>query len=294
MARWDTAWWRTIRPQERTGPITIGSATFVVTQAGSPACAYSVSPQNAAIGAAGGTGLFSITTACTWTVVGNNDWLTTTMTSGSGNATVTYQVASNPNTESRSGSLRVGDSVSFVVNQAGVSCTVSLGMSATTVLASGDSGSFEVIAPPGCTWKAATHLRLDHVADPAGHRVRNGELHGVRESYAPGSQWSHRGEQPRVHRSAARSGLQSIRESLEHHHGRGRRHGHDQCQHCPATIRRPPLYRGFRSAAARRGVLEAARSHIRYRPITRRTRAPVASMSAANWSRSRRPARVAR
>src|SRR5687767_2706493 len=67
-------------------------------------CTYSISPTSASVAAAGGTGTVNVTAGagCAWTAASNASFITIAGgTSGSGSGTVTYSVASNPNTTSR-------------------------------------------------------------------------------------------------------------------------------------------------------------------------------------------------
>jgi hypothetical protein len=69
----------------------------------------SVDPNGATFPEAGGTGSFNVTAPsdCAWTAIENESWITLTNASGSGNGTVTYQVAPNTGTTSNSGFISV-------------------------------------------------------------------------------------------------------------------------------------------------------------------------------------------
>ena len=104
----------------RTGTIDVAGSTFTVTQA-AVACTYAVSPASASYGAPAGNGSFSVSSpaGCGWTASSNAGWITVaTGGSGSGNGTVTYSVAANTGTSSRSGIVTVGGA-SHNVTQAG-------------------------------------------------------------------------------------------------------------------------------------------------------------------------------
>ncbi|HKR00997.1 MAG TPA: M36 family metallopeptidase [Pyrinomonadaceae bacterium] len=86
-------------------------------------CTYSISPTSASQPATGGTGSVSVTagTGCSWTAVSNATFITITAgSSGSGNGTVSYSVAANTATTSRTGTLTIAGQT-FTVNQAGTS-----------------------------------------------------------------------------------------------------------------------------------------------------------------------------
>jgi Zn-dependent metalloprotease len=84
-------------------------------------CTYSINPTSASYAAAGGSGSVTVTTGstCNWTAVSNTTFITITGgASGTGNGTVTYTVASNPGTTSRTGTLTIAGQT-FTVTQAG-------------------------------------------------------------------------------------------------------------------------------------------------------------------------------
>jgi hypothetical protein len=87
-------------------------------------CSYSISPTSASYAAAGGTGSVSVTApaGCNWTAaVTTATFITITSgSSGSGNGTVTYSVAPNTATTSRTGALTIAG-ITFTVTQAGTS-----------------------------------------------------------------------------------------------------------------------------------------------------------------------------
>lgn len=86
-------------------------------------CTYSINPTSASFAAAGGTGSVSVTAGagCNWTAVSNATFITVTGgASGTGNGTVSYSVASNGGTTSRTGTLTIAGST-FTVTQAGTS-----------------------------------------------------------------------------------------------------------------------------------------------------------------------------
>ena len=112
----------------RSGTLTIATQTFTVSQAAA-ACTYSLSPTSQQVAASGGGGSTTLTTAtgCAWTASSTAlGWLSVSGTaSGSGPATVSFTAAANTSTQARAAALTIGGQ-SFTVNQAGVSCTVSI------------------------------------------------------------------------------------------------------------------------------------------------------------------------
>ncbi len=145
----------------RTGTLTIGGQTFSVTQAAA-SCTYSLAPVSQSVVAGGGTGSTAVTApaGCAWTGVSNNtSWLTVTSgASGSGNGTVAFSAAANPNTSSRTGTLTIGGQT-FTVTQAAASCTYALAPTSQSVVAGGGTGSTAVTAPAGCAWTGRSNDR---------------------------------------------------------------------------------------------------------------------------------------
>ena len=84
-------------------------------------CSYSISPTSASYAAAGGSGTVTVTAGagCAWTAASNASFITVTAgASGSGGGTVSYSVAANTLTTSRTGTLTVAGRT-FTVTQAG-------------------------------------------------------------------------------------------------------------------------------------------------------------------------------
>jgi len=84
-------------------------------------CTYSINPTSASFAAAGGTGSVTVTAGagCAWSAVSNSSFITVTGgASGSGSGTVTYSVANNAGTASRTGTITIAGQT-FTVSQAG-------------------------------------------------------------------------------------------------------------------------------------------------------------------------------
>jgi Zn-dependent metalloprotease len=96
------------------------AATNVPTDCGGT-CTFSISPASASVAAAGGSGSVSVTAGagCNWTAVSNAAFITITAgANGTGSGTVSYSVASNATTASRTGTLTIAGQT-FTVTQAG-------------------------------------------------------------------------------------------------------------------------------------------------------------------------------
>ena len=100
--------------KERTGTVSIGTETFTVTQQGTTALVFDISPAEATAAVAGGNGSIAVTATpdLLWSVASQSDWLTLKTASGAGNGTVAYAAAANPTLSPRSGIIVVtpGDS----------------------------------------------------------------------------------------------------------------------------------------------------------------------------------------
>ena len=121
-------------------------------------CTYSLSPTDVAVAATGGNGQLSVTTAasCSWTASSSDSWLTVTAgSSGLGDGSVSYDVAANPTSDLRTGSIMVADQ-QFTVSQAGQTqaCSYTLSPSSVSVVASGGTGQFLVSTASSCSWTA--------------------------------------------------------------------------------------------------------------------------------------------
>jgi len=139
----------------RTGTITIGSATFSVTQGA--ACSFTLGPTFASVRSAGDVGTITVTatnSACARNVVSDASWLTISSgASGTGNGTVGWTAAVNPTAERRTGNITIGNTV-FSVTQEGGTCNYQISPTSTTVLSIGGSGTFNLVT--NCTWQAVS------------------------------------------------------------------------------------------------------------------------------------------
>jgi hypothetical protein len=111
-----------------------------------------------AIGAAGGTYTLEITTqpGCAWGGTTNAQWVTVSPPRAMGSGQLTYTVAPNSSTTSRTTFLFVAG-LPFYILQAGTSCTFQLSASAASVGSQGGSGSIGITAPTGCAWSPVSN-----------------------------------------------------------------------------------------------------------------------------------------
>jgi len=143
--------------------LTIAGQTFTVSQAGAsgPSCTYTIKPTEQNIGAGGGAGTpVALATAanCAWNVSSNASWITlTSAASGTGNATVTFNVAANQG-GARSGTLTIAGQT-FTVSQAGAAaCSYSIKPSSDSGGPAASTGTVAVAAAGGCQWTAVSNV----------------------------------------------------------------------------------------------------------------------------------------
>jgi hypothetical protein len=108
---------------QRSGTITVGDQTFTVTQDGAPPnCNYHLWSSSQTFGAAGGDGYVNVdasSSECAWSADSNSNFITTFGSSGTGNGTATFNVATNPGGP-RTGTITIAGQP-FTVTQDGES-----------------------------------------------------------------------------------------------------------------------------------------------------------------------------
>lgn len=139
--------------------IVIGAAKFGVYQF--EGCTYTLSTSAGSMAAAGGNGAFTLTTAgtgCTWNAASSATWLGVTPASGTGSATISYTVAANTATTTRSANLTVGGKTFMLTQSAATppapACTFTVSPASVSVLAGAQSGTLNVTGAAGCVWNA--------------------------------------------------------------------------------------------------------------------------------------------
>jgi hypothetical protein len=142
----------------RVGTITIAGQTFTVTQAGA-SCVSSISPASNSFLAAGGSGLINVSAAlnCNWTSTSLDSWITIISgATGAGSQKVKYNVAANPSSSTRIGSIIIGGFV-HTVTQAGSTCNFSISPTSQNFVSAGGSGTVNVTTQAGCAWSAVSN-----------------------------------------------------------------------------------------------------------------------------------------
>ena len=125
----------------------------------SPVCSYTIAPANRAFGSDGGTAEVSVTTAqgCSWTTAGAPNWMTISGGgTGSGPGAVTYSVAANAATASRSATLTIAGQAHGVTQDGRepAVCTYAISPETAAHNENAGTGSFAVTAPASCAWSA--------------------------------------------------------------------------------------------------------------------------------------------
>jgi hypothetical protein len=161
----------TVAPNQgvaRVGTVVIASRTFTITQEGpAPTCSYSLAPPAQSLGAGGGDAAVNVTApdGCAWSAVSQVSWIRVTAgDTGSGAGTVSLAIDANPGAE-RVGTVTIGGQV-FTVTQAvaTVTCSYRLSPAAQSLGPDGGAASFNVTAPEGCAWSAASQVAWITVA----------------------------------------------------------------------------------------------------------------------------------
>ena len=151
---WVQAWNAT----EGTGPWSTATAFSV-----GDCAVLGISPTGENVESSGGSFSFEIDMngdTCPWTATVQEgvDWISIDAgsESGTGDGTVLFTVAENPELDERTGAILV-EGVEFTVVQSGVSCAIVLNPTEQTFDSLGGTGEFQVdIATEICTWTAST------------------------------------------------------------------------------------------------------------------------------------------
>ena len=141
----------------RIGTLTVAGQTFTVNQSGaSPPCPYTINPGSKTVGAAGETTVVTVTAAngCDWTATSPVQWIVVASgAQGSGNGSVTLNVAANTATTQRTATVTIAGRP-FNVTQAGA-CAYTVTPATLTVAAAGVASTFTIGTTTGCSWGAS-------------------------------------------------------------------------------------------------------------------------------------------
>ncbi len=149
------------------GPV----STFTVIESGA-GCTFSLSAPGANFPDTGGSGQVTVTTpaACSYSTVNGPSWITTVAgQSGAGSGTLTYSVASNSTTVSRTGTLTIGG-VPFTITQAPTPCSVTVdATNSGSPFGSGIGSGILAIDTngPNCSWAASSPVTWITLTQPS-------------------------------------------------------------------------------------------------------------------------------
>lgn len=139
------------------------------------ACGFAASPTSQFFPVSGGNGSFTLVTggsSCSWNASTTDNWITiTSALTGSGNSTVTFQVAQNPVPSARQGTISMnGGAVFRVVQDGGVSdnCRNIITPLFESFPATGGSSSFSINSESRCAWQAVSPVDWVIVTSAAG------------------------------------------------------------------------------------------------------------------------------
>ncbi len=144
----------------RTATLTAAGKSVAITQ--SAACTFTASPTSQSFTSAGGTGTVSVTTRsdCAWTasVSTSASWITISAgQSGLGNGTVSYSVAANSSTSSRSGTMTVAGRTVTISQSPDISkCTYTVQYTSKSLTSCGGDRTIGVTTQGDCPWTATS------------------------------------------------------------------------------------------------------------------------------------------
>ena len=154
--------------EAREATITVGNQIHTISQAGgSPDdnCIDNISFSLQDFSDSGGDGMIDIialTEDCPWTANSNVDWISfdngMNAISGTGSSSVIFHVMTNDETGERSGTISVNGQ-DYTINQAGspFECTYQVDPPSSSQFGiEGGAGEFQISAPDGCSWSAAS------------------------------------------------------------------------------------------------------------------------------------------
>lgn len=128
---------------------------------GSGGCTFSISPTtgHAPFLFGGGSDWTALTTSnstCTWTATTPNNWITILDSTGTGNATINYQVATNPSPNPRTGFIDIEGQM-CIITQYGQECPVSISPLSDSLSNTLGDYSFHITLGLGCGYSVSTN-----------------------------------------------------------------------------------------------------------------------------------------
>jgi len=134
-------------------------------------CNFTLSQNSQSFNVGGGVGTVDVLVAtnCDWTAASNAVWISVLSGPvGSGTSTVTFSVAANPNSSSRTGTMAIAGQT-YTVTQAGVAggCSFSINPTSQSFSSAGGSGTVDVSVGAGCNWSAVSNAAFITVTSGA-------------------------------------------------------------------------------------------------------------------------------
>jgi uncharacterized protein (TIGR03437 family) len=123
-------------------------------------CQYAIDQAQLVFTAAGGSASVGILATCPWLAVSYTNWVTiSTDVGNSGTGLLTYSVAPNPNSASRTGTLSIGGK-SLTVTQSGLTCSLNVQTRNVSVAAAGVTGATMAVSfnAPDCSYRATSSV----------------------------------------------------------------------------------------------------------------------------------------
>lgn len=138
------------------------------------ACTYSITPATASFSASGGAGSIGVTasSACSWTASSGVAWATISGgKTGNGNGTMSYTVAANSSSGSRTAALTVAGKV-FTITQSG-------GTPAASYVITAGAGAGGTISPSGAISLQSGSTKTFTIKANAGYRIYSVLVDGI-------------------------------------------------------------------------------------------------------------------
>ena len=155
----------------RSGTIVVNEQRLMLNQEGR-GCTITLTGPTAPMAVSGGRGTLQVATlaGCAWTVTSSSPWLVPLTTSGSGAATVAYDVSANTGA-AREASLTVSGRTFLVSQDAAPTappCSFSINPTSRDLPASGGTMSVDVTSQAGCAWTVTGGASWITVTVPSG------------------------------------------------------------------------------------------------------------------------------
>lgn len=145
-------------PYTRQGTLKIADQFITLKQSSPSSCDYQLEPTSYQTNASGGIASITLTAAnnCQWTAGSNDNWLSIVEGNiGTGNGTIRYFIANNPNESNRLGTLKIADQL-FTVTQTDLECTYQIDNIVKYYDAKTNQDSLNITAPKDCRWNIMT------------------------------------------------------------------------------------------------------------------------------------------